>query len=87
MRFVNLSLVMHLIMPSLFANQIFDCVEPLSDFPLMGRAVPELNLEQIREIIHGNYRIIYRLLTNEIEILTVHHSSRLLDISKLFDKQ
>lgn len=39
--------------------------------------VQELGVIQIRELIEGNYRIIYRLLNNElIEILAIHHTSR-----------
>ncbi len=45
--------------------------------PESGRIVPELGKVQIRELIEGNYRIVYRLLNNElIEILTIHHSAR-----------
>jgi toxin ParE1/3/4 len=40
--------------------------------------VPELGRKDIREIIHGNYRIIYRVLPGEVEILTIHHGARLL---------
>ena len=45
--------------------------------PESGRLIPELGIVQIRELIEGNYRIVYRLLNNElIEILTIHHSAR-----------
>ena len=45
--------------------------------PESGRIVPELGIIQIRELIEGNYRIVYRLLSNElVEILTIHHSAR-----------
>lgn len=45
--------------------------------PESGRIVPELGVLQIRELIEGNYRIIYRILSYElIEILTIHHTSR-----------
>lgn len=45
--------------------------------PESGRIVPELGIVQMRELIEGNYRIVYRLLNNElIEILTIHHSAR-----------
>ncbi len=50
-----------------------------------GRVVPEINRKEIREIILGNYRIIYRIKKDVLEILTVYHSARLLekeDISK-----
>jgi plasmid stabilization system protein ParE len=45
--------------------------------PESGRIVPELGIIHIREFIEGNYRIVYRLLSNElIEILTIHHLAR-----------
>ena len=41
--------------------------------------VPEFEIESLRELIRGNYRIIYQLIDDsKIEILTVHRSSRLL---------
>ncbi len=42
-----------------------------------GRIVPELGINEIRELIEGNYRIVYRILNdNTIEVLTIHHSAR-----------
>jgi plasmid stabilization system protein ParE len=36
-----------------------------------------MGIKEIRELIEGNYRIVYRILNNElIEILTIHHSAR-----------
>ena len=43
---------------------------------LIGRIVPEVNDEKFREIIKGNYRIIYNYDDIKVNILTVHHSSR-----------
>ncbi len=40
--------------------------------------VPEFQDPKLREIIHQPYRIVYRLLENEVHILTVHHSARIL---------
>ncbi len=47
-----------------------------------GRKLPKINQTNIREIIFGNYRIIYKIISDErIDILTVHHSAkRLSDI-------
>jgi len=46
-----------------------------------GKIVPEINKENIREIIEGNYRIIYKTVKdNRIDILTIHHSAR--DLTK-----
>lgn len=42
-----------------------------------GKIVPEINQENIRELIEGNYRIIYKIVQdNRIDILTIHHSAR-----------
>ena len=68
---------------NIFANEVFSKTENLKMFPLSGRIVLELNQKEIREIIYGNYRIIYRILPDEIEILTIHHSAMILDKSKL----
>jgi plasmid stabilization system protein ParE len=40
--------------------------------------VPEVADQQIREIIHGSYRIVYRVIHEEVHVLTIHHSARLL---------
>lgn len=52
--------------------------------PFAGRIVPETNNDSIRELILGNYRIIYKIISEErIDILTVHHSAKLLRIELL----
>ena len=49
----------------------------LKTLPEIGRMVPELENPEIRELIEGNYRIVYRIKSQNIaEILTIHHSSR-----------
>lgn len=51
----------------------------------LGRIVPEIRENNIRELIFGNYRIIYRIVTNtRIDIITIHHSAR--DLSKRVQK-
>ncbi len=67
----------------MFASQIIDKASTLELFPKAGRIVPESNREDVREMIHGSYRIIYRLINDEVQILTVHHSARLLDLSEI----
>ncbi len=62
----------------IFADRAFVATERLGQFPLSGRIVPEIGREDIREIILGNYRVIYRVLPDEVEVLTVHHGARLL---------
>lgn len=48
----------------------------LSRFPLSGRIVPEFNDETIREVMYGNYRIIYVKKRQTCFIVAVVHSSR-----------
>ena len=49
-----------------------------------GRVVPEINQKNIRELISGSYRIIYKIVNeNQIDILTIHHSSRNLNKRKI----
>ncbi len=44
--------------------------------PYSGRKVPELIREDIRELIEGNYRIVYQVFEDRLVVLTVfegHH--------------
>ncbi len=41
-----------------FIEKLIIRVDQLYNFPKLGRKVPELNLESIRELIEGNYRIV-----------------------------
>ncbi len=65
----------------LFVIDVLATVEHLVRFPRVGRVVPEIGDAAIRELILGNYRIIYRLQADVAEILTIHHGARLLDPS------
>ena len=58
-------------------DRIFAAVDRLRDFPRSGRVVPEVGDEHIREVIMGVYRIVYRLVDDRAEIVTVFRSSRL----------
>ena len=60
-------------------NSLFDSTDILEQHPFVGRMVPEFNNKNIRELIRGNYRVVYKVLNeNRIDIITVHHSARLL---------
>lgn len=62
---------------NLLVERIVAAVERLQDNPRSGRVVPELGDESIREVIHGSYRIVYRLRHDLVEIATVFHGARL----------
>ena len=61
----------------LLAGRMFEAADVLGEFPNAGRIVPEIGRSEIRELIVQNYRLIYRTLADEIDILTVHHGARL----------
>jgi toxin ParE1/3/4 len=63
---------------NLFIKKLYTTVQKLKDFPNMGRIVPEVTIQSVREIILQNYRIIYRITNDFVEIITVFHGSRLL---------
>lgn len=57
-------------------NIILQKVEILENFPRAGRAVPEMNMEYIPELVISKYRVIYSLPNlEEVHVLTVHPSS------------
>jgi len=54
-------------------------VSSLKSQPQLGRIVPEFEESNIRELISGNYRIVYEIIDNKkIDILRIYHSARLL---------
>lgn len=61
-----------------WAESVFDLCQKLSDQPESGRIVPEFKRPEIRELIHGNYRLIYELKTNQIDMLTIWHTRQML---------
>ena len=52
--------------------------EQITGQPLSGRKVPEYQAEDIRELIEKPYRIIYRIKSDQIDVLAVLHGARLL---------
>ncbi len=62
-----------------FYEQVREKVENLILFPKMGRIVPELDDPNIRELILRNYRIIYRILGEKIQLVRLFHGSRIID--------
>ncbi|HEY3859150.1 MAG TPA: type II toxin-antitoxin system RelE/ParE family toxin [Gammaproteobacteria bacterium] len=52
--------------------------ESIGDLPWSGRRVPEYEENNVREILERPYRIIYRVLADEIQIASVVHYRQLL---------
>src|SRR2546425_1368983 len=59
-------------------EQLYEAAGRLVAFPDIGRIVPERGQPNIREILRPPYRVISRREAQLVEILTIHHSSRLL---------
>ncbi len=61
-------------------ENIQNAVSNLLSFPLMGHEVPELPHLQYREILVGNYRVVYRLEEDQdlVIVMSVMHGRRLL---------
>ena len=59
-------------------EKIFKKVESLAKNPERGRKVPETNREEIREVFEGEYRIIYRIESKRVSILTIRNFKQLL---------
>jgi toxin ParE1/3/4 len=60
-----------------YAKQMVDRItkrsQQIIEFPLSGRKVPEYEMDQIREVFEGAYRIIYYIKPDRIDILAVIH--------------
>lgn len=56
--------------------RIFSAVEQLIQFPHSGRIVPERDESDIREVIVGRFRVVYRVKNELIEVATVFRAAR-----------
>ncbi len=51
-------------------------VDQLEDFPESGRVVPEFGLALVRELIVDDYRVLYELFVDRVEIFAIRHGSQ-----------
>lgn len=66
-----------------WATDIFDSTTKLENHPKLGRVVPEIKDEDYRELIKGNYRVIYWLGASKISVLTVCHGRKILPLDDI----
>jgi plasmid stabilization system protein ParE len=57
-------------------SRLVDRGESLARLSHRGRRLPEMPSSPLRELVEGNYRIVYRIKRNTIEILTVFEGHR-----------
>ncbi|MEA3373435.1 MAG: type II toxin-antitoxin system RelE/ParE family toxin [Campylobacterota bacterium] len=60
-------------------SKFFEKVELLKKFSELGRAVPEINENSMRELFIYSYRLIYKIEQETILIIAVIHGKRLLE--------
>jgi toxin ParE1/3/4 len=60
------------------SKRITASIHQLAEFPLSGRAIPELPDTDFRELIVDDYRVVYEPRGDTVEILSILHSRRLM---------
>jgi plasmid stabilization system protein ParE len=63
-------------------GEIVGKIEALRDYPEMGRVVPEFGRDNLRELIHPPFRIVYRRDVRKVRVIRVWRSERLLKLDK-----
>lgn len=66
-----------------WVSTVFEKVEELKKFPEIGRVVPEIDNKSIRELVYGNYRIVYRVEETRLSVLTVRHGKQILPVDEI----
>lgn len=61
----------------LVVQRLVVAIDILTTSPQMGRVVPELRNPEVREVIVGAYRVVYRYRHDTVEIATIFHGARL----------
>lgn len=72
----------------IMVTELFESVDILEGFPKSGSIVSEFNNQKIRQLVMGNYRIVYLIVDEfRIDILTVHNCARLISNTMPIKKQ
>lgn len=66
-----------------FCTELYESSDRLRLFPRSGQVVPEFGLVHVREILFGDYRILYQVAAGACYVMAVIHGSR--DISRHID--
>ncbi|UCE52704.1 MAG: type II toxin-antitoxin system RelE/ParE family toxin [Desulfobacterales bacterium] len=66
-------------------QEIVAKTETLTEFPEIGRTIPEISDQNIRELIVYSYRLIYEISGTGIEILAIIHGRR--DFNSAWDER
>ena len=63
-----------------FVTEILDRIDTLIDNPDIGRIVTEFSTDNIRELIHKPFRVVYLRESSIISIVRVWRSERILEL-------
>jgi toxin ParE1/3/4 len=66
-----------------FCVGLYESTGRLRQFPRSGQVVPEFGKEDLREILFGDYRILYECRAGACYVKAVIHGSR--DLARHFD--
>lgn len=59
-----------------FVRSLLLTASSLGEMPLRGRRVPEFDQPNLREVLVGAYRLIFRVSEKRVEVLAVIHQAR-----------
>jgi plasmid stabilization system protein ParE len=59
-----------------FVQQVRDVSRSLNELSERGRIVPEIGAEDIRELVVGNFRLVYQVAPTRVFILRLIHGAR-----------
>lgn len=62
--------------PRRWVERLRRAAQAAARHPLAGRRVPEVGKDSVREVVVGNYRIVYEVQGKEIRVLTVFEGHR-----------
>lgn len=66
------------------ASLLYAVALSVPEHPNVGRIVPEFNRPDVRERLHGSYRIVYLLREEAVIILSIWHTARpIVDLESL----
>ena len=63
-----------------FVTEILDRIETLTNNPDIGRIVPEFDADNIRELIHKPFRVVYLRESTSIFVIRVWRSEKILEL-------
>jgi toxin ParE1/3/4 len=62
---------------------LFRVIDRVVSFPDSGRVLPEVGKPEIREMLYGEFRIVYRRTAKRVSIITIRHGRQLIDLGEL----